>query len=52
MKTMFLKKYDTKVLNFDYVKSFMDEIYGSKGYVHYCLSESEINSGCGIFISN
>jgi predicted O-methyltransferase YrrM len=42
-------KYDTKVLNFDYVRPSMEKIYGVDGYTHYCLNESEINAGCGIF---
>ena len=46
-------KYGDTVLNFEYVKSSMDKIYGKAGYVHYCLDEiKEVDAGCGFFIPN
>lgn len=43
-------KYGDRILNYEYVKFHMDQIYGEKNYIHYCLQESEINAGVGIFI--
>lgn len=45
-------KYGDRILNYEYVKSHIDQIYGENKYTHYCLQESEINAGVGIFIPN
>lgn len=43
-------KYKNTILNYEYVKSQIDKIYGKEKYIHYCLQESEINAGVGIFV--
>lgn len=42
--------YRGKALNFDFVKSEIDAIYGKENYIHYCIQDSQVNSGVGIFI--
>jgi hypothetical protein len=41
-------KYGDTVIGFDLVKDKIEQIYDGK-FVHYCLQDSEINSGVGIF---
>lgn len=43
-------KYDDRVLDYDYVRQHMDKIYGDAAYTHYCLQDSEIDAGVGIFL--
>ena len=42
-------KYKNQNLDFNYVKPGMDLIYGND-YVHYCIEESDIGSGVGVFV--
>ena len=43
-------QYKGQKLDFPYVKPNMDLLYGLGGYVHYCIEESEIDAGVGVFI--
>jgi|5B_taG_2_1085324.scaffolds.fasta_scaffold00043_36 hypothetical protein len=43
-------KYKGKSLDFNFVEKEINLIYGgSKNYTHYCIEQSEINSGVGFF---
>lgn len=42
-------RYKNQNLDYIYVKSSMEAIYGND-YLHYCVEESEIGAGVGIFV--
>jgi predicted O-methyltransferase YrrM len=42
-------RYKNQNLDYNYVKLGMDLIYGND-YVHYCIEESDIGSGVGVFV--
>jgi len=43
-------QYKGQNLDFPYVKPSMDLLYGYEKYVHYCIEESEIGAGVGVFV--
>jgi len=45
-------EYKNHKLEFSYVKPSIDLLYGPEKYQHYCIEESELQVGAGIFTPN
>lgn len=45
-------RYKDKILNYEYVKSHIDMIFGEGNYSFYYLEDSEIDSGVAVFIES